>query len=101
MAQTDVRELTVEIVPHVTADNAYWCCLVKDTGEGIPEQKQEQVFKAFYTTKPRGKGTGLGLSIARSIIKEHNGEIMLASEHGKGTAFSILLPIFAAPPSTP
>ena len=101
MAQADVRELTVEIVPHVIADNAYWCCLVKDTGEGIPEQKKEQVFKAFYTTKPRGKGTGLGLSIARSIIKEHNGEITLASEHGKGTAFSILLPHFAAPPSTP
>jgi PAS domain S-box-containing protein len=101
MAQTETRELTVEIAPHALADKEYWCCSVRDTGEGIPDQKQEQVFKAFFTTKPRGKGTGLGLSIARSIVKEHNGEIHLSSEPGKGTCFSIVLPVLAAPTSTP
>jgi len=101
MAQTDVRELTVEITPHASGDKSYWLCSVRDTGESIPEQIQEQVFKAFFTTKPRGKGTGMGLSIARSIIKEHNGDIRLSSEHGKGTTFSLLLPIFTAPDPAP
>lgn len=101
MAQRDVRELTVEVAPHAVGDAAHWRCTVRDTGEGISRQEQDRVFKAFYTTKPRGKGTGLGLSISRSIIKEHNGEILLASEPGAGTSFSLLLPALAAPPPTP
>jgi len=99
MSQTDVRELTLDITPQSTGDNPHWCCAVRDTGEGIPEEKKEQVFKAFFTTKPHGKGTGLGLSITRSIIKEHNGEILLTSEQGKGTTFSLLLPAIPAPSS--
>ena len=98
MAQRDVRELTVGITPHAAGDAGQWCCTVRDTGEGIPEAEQDKVFKAFHTTKPRGKGTGLGLSISRSIIKEHNGEIVLASEPGKGTTFSLFLPALASPP---
>jgi len=46
--------------------------------------------------KPRGKGPGLGLSISRSIVNEHGGDILLASEYGKGTTFSVLLPVLAA-----
>ena len=92
MAQRDVRELTVEISPHTIDDKPYWRCQVRDTGEGISAQDQAQVFKAFFTTKPRGKGTGLGLSIARSIIKEHNGDILLTSDLGQGTTFTVLLP---------
>ena len=52
------------------------------------------MFKAFFTTKPRGKGTGLGLSIARSILAEHGGEITLESEYGKGTTFSVWVPAY-------
>ncbi|MEI7901349.1 MAG: HAMP domain-containing sensor histidine kinase, partial [bacterium] len=76
---------------------AFWLCRVCDTGEGISDQEQEQVFKAFHTTKPRGKGTGLGLSIARSILKEHNGDILLASERGKGATFSVRLSALTLP----
>ena len=65
-----------------------------DTGEGIKGEDAEQVFKAFYTTKPRGKGTGLGLSIARSILTEHGGDITLESEFGHGTTFSVWLPVY-------
>lgn len=101
MATCDVRELTVDITPHAVGDSAHWRCTVRDTGTGIPEAEQGKVFKAFHTTKPRGKGTGLGLSISRSIIKEHNGEILLASEPGKGTSFSLLLPALAAPAPAP
>lgn len=92
MAQRDTRELSVSVCPETLDGKACWCCAVSDTGEGIPREIQDRVFKSFFTTKPRGKGTGLGLSIARSIAAEHNGEIRLASECGKGTTFRVLLP---------
>jgi PAS domain S-box-containing protein len=94
MAQREVRELSVTIEPHTYDGKSFWSCAVADTGEGVSDQEQQLVFKAFHTTKPRGKGTGLGLSIARSILKEHNGEIELASASGKGATFTIFLPTF-------
>ncbi len=92
MAQSEVRELSVEITPEVREGRAFLCCRVRDTGEGIKEEDQGRVFNAFHTTKPRGKGTGLGLSIARSILAEHGGEIALQSARGKGTTFTVALP---------
>jgi signal transduction histidine kinase len=92
MAQSDVRELGVDIRQDSIDDKPFWRCEVCDSGEGVPQELQEQVFKSFFTTKPRGKGTGLGLSISRSILKEHNGDIRLVSERGKGATFSVLLP---------
>lgn len=92
MALREVRDLAVSVTPEAKAGKAYWCCAVSDTGEGIPRELQDRVFKSFFTTKPRGKGTGLGLSIARSIVAEHGGEIRLASESGQGTTFRVLLP---------
>jgi len=94
MAQRDVRVLTVEVAQEVKDERSFWRCTVRDTGEGIKPEDQEQVFKAFFTTKPRGKGTGLGLSIARSILAEHGGEITLESEYGKGTTFSVWVPAY-------
>ena len=66
---------------------------IKDSGKGIPEDIKNKVFDPFFTTKQVGKGTGLGLSISYNIIKNHNGEINVESEQGKGTAFHIRLPI--------
>ncbi len=66
----------------------------QDDGTGIPPDIQERLFDPFFTTKDPGKGTGQGLSIAHSIITEkHDGEILLESEVGSGTKFSIRLPI--------
>lgn len=95
MAGRDVRNLTVDITQEVKDERSFWRCTVSDTGEGIKPEDMEQVFKAFYTTKPRGKGTGLGLSIARSILAEHSGDITVESEFGKGTTFSVWLPVYA------
>ncbi len=70
---------------------------VSDSGCGIPVEIQGKVFEPLYTTKPQGEGTGLGLDICKNIIKEHNGEIILKSEPGKGTTFIIKLPLAAVP----
>lgn len=64
-----------------------------DTGEGIKKEDIRKVFEPFYTTKPVGQGTGLGMSITYRVIKNHNGEINVDSELGKGTTFTIKLPI--------
>jgi len=66
---------------------------VTDTGSGIPPETVNRIFEPFYTTKPVGKGTGLGLSITFDIIKKHNGEITVDSEVGKGTTFTIRIPV--------
>jgi PAS domain S-box-containing protein len=100
MAKCERRELTVAVDSCRQDGTVYWRCAVTDTGEGIPHEIQDKVFKSFFTTKPRGKGTGLGLSITRSILKEHNGNIALTSEPGQGTTFYILLPsLNDAPPA--
>lgn len=74
-------------------DQDYIEVKISDTGCGIPEDKQNRIFEPFFTTKPVGKGTGLGLSIAYDIIQKHKGEIKVVSEVGKGTTFTIKLPI--------
>jgi two-component system, NtrC family, sensor kinase len=66
---------------------------VTDTGPGIPKEVLQKIFDPFFTTKEVGKGTGLGLSISYSIIEKLGGRIMVASEEGKGTTFTIYLPV--------
>jgi signal transduction histidine kinase len=66
---------------------------IRDNGKGIPENIQNKIFDPFFTTKTVGKGTGLGLSISYSIIEKHGGEILLESEEGKGTTFTVILPV--------
>lgn len=71
---------------------------ITDTGCGIPEEHLNKLFDPFFTTKPVGKGTGLGLSVVYEIIKAHDGKIDVASRPGKGTRFTILLPVTPALP---
>jgi signal transduction histidine kinase len=66
---------------------------VADTGHGIPQEALSRIFEPFYTTKEFGKGTGLGLTVVKGIIEEHRGTITVESEEGKGTRFTILLPV--------
>jgi two-component system, NtrC family, sensor kinase len=66
---------------------------VSDTGPGIPKEVLQKIFDPFFTTKEVGKGTGLGLSISYSIIEKLGGRIMVASEEGQGTTFTIYLPV--------
>lgn len=66
---------------------------ITDTGCGIPKENFAKLYTPFFTTKKMGKGTGLGLAIVYGIIKMHKGDIQAKSETGKGTTFTISLPI--------
>ncbi len=65
----------------------------KDEGDGIAAEHRDKVFLPFFTTKDYGKGTGLGLSIVARIIHEHGGHVAVASEQGRGTTFTLTLPM--------
>ena len=73
---------------------------IQDTGIGIPEEIRDKIFEAFFTTKQKVKGVGLGLSVCYGIIKDHGGEIGVESEEGKGTTFTISLPIESSVPDS-
>ena len=64
---------------------------IKDTGIGIPSAEQSQIFDAFYTTKP--KGLGLGLLNVKNVIESHGGQIVVDSQIGRGTEFTIRIPL--------
>jgi len=64
---------------------------IRDTGTGIPRENFSQIFETFYTTKKYG--TGLGLAIARRVVDDHHGWIEVQSELGRGSTFSITLPL--------
>jgi signal transduction histidine kinase len=66
---------------------------IRDDGEGIVPENLLSVFDPFFTTKKRGEGTGLGLPVAASIVRNHGGDISLASVPGAGTTVTILWPI--------
>jgi len=68
---------------------------VGDTGAGIDPQHLPHIFDPFYTTKEVGRGTGLGLSVTYGIIEKHGGHIEAHSQKGKGTLFTITMPIVA------
>ncbi len=65
----------------------------EDSGQGIEQSILNQIFDPFFTTKPVGSGSGLGLSITYKIIKSHNGDINVESEMGKGTKFTVTIPL--------
>ncbi len=86
-----------EVTPSPGMGRGRWVCItVSDTGEGIPAEALPHVFEPFYTTKDVGAGTGLGLAQVYGIVQQHGGHILVWSERGQGTQFSIYLPVLFA-----
>ena len=86
-----------EIVLRTWSDTGFIYISVEDNGCGIPEEIQCKIFEPFFTTKEIGKGTGLGLSISFDIIRKHGGDITVNSVVGKGTKFTVRLPLVEMP----
>ena len=91
---TSLADRTVGGANDVTGGREYIQIRISDDGCGIPADNLNKVFEPFFTTKGQ-KGTGLGLAVVWGIIEKHNGQITVESEIGKGTAFTILLPVEA------
>jgi PAS domain S-box-containing protein len=81
------RELAIK---SQRAENDHVLVQVSDTGSGLPPQQADQLFNAFFTTKPHG--TGMGLSISRSIVESHGGRLWAANNSPRGASFSFTLP---------
>ena len=82
----------ITITTYYKAGSKSVCVDVSDTGIGIAKDNLNHIFEPFFTTKGVGEGTGLGLSISYKIIKQHNGNIEIDSQEGKGTTFKISVP---------
>ena len=86
-----MRDTTGELsVKSRMAENCQVLVSVTDAGVGLPTEKTDQIFNAFFTTKPHG--TGLGLAITRSIIESHGGRVWATANSVRGTTFHFMLP---------
>ena len=85
------KEGTIEIITQIDKNGIQ--ISVADTGCGISQENLPHIFEPFFTTKQKGKGTGLGLSVSHDIIKKYGGSIEAQSEIGKGSLFTIKIPI--------
>jgi signal transduction histidine kinase len=76
-----------------TADTEEVVVRIRDDGPGIDPETRSRIFEPFFTTKQAGRGTGLGLSISHRIVLEHDGRLEVDSERGRGTTFTVALPL--------
>jgi PAS domain S-box-containing protein len=89
-AMKDVEGTRELAIKSQQAENEQVLVSVSDTGVGLPPQQADQIFNAFFTTKPHG--TGMGLSISRSIVESHDGRLWAAENSPRGTSFYFTLP---------
>lgn len=81
-----------EADPHGIGPGLYMKMSVRDTGTGIPAEAIDKIFDPFFTTKKAGEGSGLGLAVVLDIVKQHRGHIIVESQPGKGSVFTVYFP---------
>ncbi|MFZ5722483.1 MAG: ATP-binding protein [Pseudomonadota bacterium] len=86
---------------HHAFSGSYAMIRVTDTGSGIGEDVRGQMFEPFFTTKGEGRGTGLGLAMVNRLMHEYGGHVVVTSEIGRGTTFTLYLPLAEEPAATP
>ncbi len=89
-AMKDVDGTRELVIKSQRGENEQVLASVSDTGVGLPPQQADQVFNAFFTTKPHG--TGMGLRISRSIVESHGGRLWAAGNSPRGASFCLTLP---------
>jgi signal transduction histidine kinase len=90
---SQVTSIDEQLQPFSDIQEGNYCKIeLKDTGHGMDQGMIARIFEPFFTTKEVGKGTGLGLATAHSTVKEHHGEIVVTSQLGQGSTFTIFLP---------
>ena len=87
------RKGCIRISTELDGDSNKIFIRISDDGYGIEKNNISKIFDPFFTTKPTGEGTGLGLSVSYGIIKDHGGDILVDSEPGKGSIFTIVMPM--------
>ena len=90
-AMKDVDGTRELIIRSQQSENGQLMVSISDTGVGLPLQQADQIFNAFFTTKPQG--TGMGLRISRSIVESHGGRLWAADNSPRGASFHLTLPI--------
>ncbi|HEX6592068.1 MAG TPA: ATP-binding protein, partial [Moraxellaceae bacterium] len=91
--QAPLGTLQVSTSCEVRAGYSCWQADFRDDGNGMDETVQRRIFEPFFTTKDVGSGTGLGLSVSYGIIQKHQGEISVSSVVGRGSCFTVVLPL--------
>jgi signal transduction histidine kinase len=91
---------TIRIATRCTDDEQV-AVAIEDNGCGIPESVLGSIRDPFFTTKEVGTGTGLGLSIVDRIIREHGGQLHISSVEGRGSTFTVILPVRSGSSGSP
>jgi signal transduction histidine kinase len=94
-AMKDVDGARELVIKSQRAENEQLQVCVSDTGVGLPPEQADQIFNAFFTTKPHG--TGMGLRISRSIVETHGGRLWAADNFPRGASFYLALPARVEP----
>ncbi len=91
------EEGTIRVATRWLEQEGKLAVAVEDDGCGIEDKDLPHIFDPFFTTKPTGEGTGLGLSVSYGIVRRHGGEIRVESRPGKGSVFTVVLPVAGGP----